>query len=89
MNKLKEAKKFIGGQLLGVAKGYMIKVGLIIFAVIIFVASVFKAIDYVSSRYACHIQWLESGIEYKYTLRGGCLLKRGTGWIPAKNFRVE
>lgn len=45
--------------------------------------------SYVSSRYACHTQWVESGIDYKYTLRGGCLLNRNGGWIPAANYRVE
>ena len=89
MNKLKAIKSFIFESSMGVIKGYMIKAGLIILGVIIAVGSVFKAIDYASSRYACHIQWQESRIDYKYTLRGGCLLKRGEGWIPAKNFRVE
>jgi len=70
-------------------KGYLIKVSFIILAVIVCVGSVFKVISYGSSRYACHTQWQESGIDYKYTLRGGCLIKRGPGWVPAKNFRVE
>ena len=45
--------------------------------------------DYAINRYACHIEWRESDIEYKYTYRGGCLLKLDKGWIPAVRFRVE
>lgn len=89
MNKLRMVKKFIFESSMGVIKGYMIKAAVIILLAIIAVGSLFKGIDYLSSRYACHTQWWESGIDYKYTLRGGCLLKRGKGWIPAKNFRVE
>lgn len=70
-------------------KGYVIKVSIIIVLVVVFIGVIFKAIDYTSSRYACHVQWVESGIDYKYTLRGGCLLNRNGGWIPAENFRVE
>ena len=48
-----------------------------------------KLIDYSSSRYACYTQWVDSSIESKYTLRGGCLVKYNDDWIPAKNFRVN
>jgi hypothetical protein len=81
--------KLIKKYSVGLVKSYLIKVAVIIVLVIIAIGVIFKTISYSSSRYACHVQWVESGIEYKYTLRGGCLLKRGTGWIPAKNFRVE
>lgn len=48
-----------------------------------------KFISYGLNRYECHSKWVESNIEYKYTLRGGCLLKLGKGWIPEKNYRIE
>lgn len=48
-----------------------------------------KLIDYSLSRYACYTQWVDSSIESKYTLRGGCLVKYNNDWIPAKNFRVN
>jgi len=89
VNKSKKVKDFIIGSSMGLVKGYMIKVGIIIVVAVISIGLFFKGIDYLSSRYACHTQWQESGIDYKYTLRGGCLLKRGQGWIPANNFRVE
>lgn len=89
MKKLTMLKSLTSNKVKGVVKGYLVKGVLIIILVIVSIGSIFKAIDYISSRYACHVQWEESGIEYKYTLRGGCLLKRGTGWIPAKNYRVN
>ncbi len=46
-------------------------------------------ITYASSRYECHIQWVESNMEYKYTVRGGCLLNLENGWVPATNYRVD
>lgn len=89
MKVLNQAKTFLIAEAKNFVKGYLLKIALIILAVIILVGSIFKGISYASSRYACHTQWVESGIEYKYTLRGGCLLKRGDGWLPAKNFRVD
>ena len=46
-------------------------------------------ISYSFERYACHTQWLESAIPYKYTFRGGCLLQIDDGWLPAGNYRVQ
>ena len=89
MKSLQAIKSFIINNPKNVIKGYLFKIAFIIIAVIIVIALIFKSINYASSRYACHVQWQESSIEYKYTLRGGCLLKRGNGWIPAKNYRVN
>lgn len=89
MKVLNQIKAFVIKEVKAFVKGYLLKIALIILAVIIGVGAIFKTIDYASSRYACHTQWVESGIDYKYTLRGGCLLKRGEGWLPAENFRVE
>jgi len=89
MKNLIDIKKILSGGVISVVKGAAIKFLLLAIAVIIGITVVFKVISYSSARYACHIQWQESGIEYKYTLRGGCLLKRGDGWIPSKNFRVQ
>ena len=71
------------------AKGFVAKICLTVLAIVIVINVVFKAYDYGIARYECHTAWVESGIDYKYTLRGGCLLKRGEYWIPAKNFRVD
>jgi len=48
-----------------------------------------KVVSYGSARYACHTRWVESTLEYKYTLRGGCLLKLDNGWLPSSNYRVQ
>jgi len=89
MKILTDIKKMVSGGAMSMVKGAAIKFLLLTIAVIIGITAVFKIASYTSARYACHIQWQESGIEYKYTLRGGCLLKRGDGWIPSKNFRVQ
>lgn len=70
-------------------KTMALKCALLLLAIVIGITAVFKIYSYASARYACHVQWQESGIDYKYTLRGGCLLKRGDGWIPSGNFRVQ
>lgn len=75
------------------AKAFMraVLLKLIIYIVLIIasIVAVMKVASYVSARYACHTQWVESSLEYKYTLRGGCLLKLENGWLPAKNYRVN
>jgi len=60
-----------------------------IVAIIIAVIMLFKVGSYYSARYACHTQWVESSIDYKYTMRGGCLIYRDDGWVPAKNYRIQ
>ena len=72
-----------------VLKGVVLKVSIAIVLIIVVISLIFSSLNYVSGRYACYVKWEESGIESKYTLRGGCLLKRGEGWLPAANFRVE
>ena len=62
---------------------------LAIVAVILLVVTLSKIISYTSARYACHTQWVESNIDYKYTMRGGCLIYRNDGWIPSNNYRVQ
>jgi len=89
MRNLIDIKKILSSGAISVVKGAVIKFLLLSIVIIIGITAVFKIYSYVSARYACHIQWQESGIEYKYTMRGGCLLKRGDGWIPSKNFRVQ
>ena len=44
---------------------------------------------YASDRYACHVKWLDSSIESKYTIRGGCLVNHDGEWIPAEVFRIN
>ena len=70
-------------------KGYLVKILSIILMVVISLWIVFGVISYGASRYSCHTQWQESEIAYKYTVKGGCLVRRGDGWIPAENFRVN
>lgn len=70
------------------ARAMMIKVVVWLIAIIVVIMAVAKFYSYLSARYACHTQWVESSIDYKYTLRGGCLLKIDDGWIPAKNYRI-
>jgi len=91
--KIKDILKKAGDTSTKTIRGYIIAfiVRWLIYITILVIAAsaAFKTVSYVSSRYACHTQWVESGIEYKYTLRGGCLLKLEKGWLPAKNFRVN
>lgn len=49
----------------------------------------YKIIQYGISQWSCASSWRDSGIEYRYKLRGGCQLKTGKGWIPARNYRFE
>ena len=44
---------------------------------------------YLSGRYSCHLKWVESGYDYKYTFRAGCLINKGDKWIPVSNFRID
>jgi len=53
------------------------------------VVGLIKLIDYSAARYACHTRWVDSTIESKYTLRGGCLVKHKDSWIPERNFRIN
>lgn len=73
----------------GYLSGLLVRWLIYITIVVLLFGLIFKTISYASARYACHTQWVESGIEYKYTLRGGCLLKLDKGWLPAKNYRVN
>lgn len=43
--------------------------------------------SYVMGSWSCGAEWKESGMEYKYSLRGGCMVKPKDHWIPAKNYR--
>jgi hypothetical protein len=45
--------------------------------------------SYLLNRYECHSSWVDSSVESKYTVRGGCLVKREEAWVPAANFRVD
>lgn len=87
--KLKDLLSIPVGSIKSVFKAMMIKVTLWLLAIIVLIVVGVKSVDYLSERYACHTQWVESSIEYKYTLRGGCLLKLDGGWLPAKNYRVN
>lgn len=69
-------------------KALMLKVLMYLSIIAVLIVLLAKTISYASARYACHTQWVESGINYKYTLRGGCLLKVKDGWIPANNYRI-
>lgn len=89
MNNLINIKKLTSGAIKSTMKAIALKLLLGLIVIAIGITAVFKAYSYASARYACHIQWQESAIEYKYTLRGGCLLKRGDGWLPSANFRVD
>lgn len=73
----------------GGIKTFFKKFGLILIALLVVVAVLTKLADYAANRYECHSAWVESNIDYKYTVRGGCLLKRNDVWIPAKNFRID
>lgn len=48
-----------------------------------------KSISYASNRYSCHSKWVDSSIESKYTIRGGCLVNYKGDWIPSENFRLD
>ncbi len=89
MKRLIDIKNLTSGVISSTIKTIALKYALWMLMIIICITSAFKTFNYASARYACHVQWKESAIEYKYTLRGGCLLKRGDGWIPSGNFRVQ
>lgn len=55
----------------------------------ILVYLVISAITYAKARFACHTRWVDSSIESKYTIRGGCLVKHEGSWIPERNFRIN
>lgn len=58
----------------------------VVFAILIlFVA--YRTIGYASGSWECRSQWIESGMDYKYSLRGGCMVMPEKHWIPAKNYR--
>lgn len=46
-------------------------------------------IKYAENRYTCYSKWVDSSIESKYTVRGGCLVNYKGDWIPSENFRVN
>ncbi len=50
---------------------------------------VYKAYSFGMGHWECYAQWNESGMDHKYTLRGGCKIKKGSGWMPARNFRLQ
>lgn len=45
--------------------------------------------SYLAGRYDCHVNWRDSGMEYRYKIRGGCQVQKGTGWLPADKYRFE
>ncbi len=77
------------GSVKGMIKAAIIKVCIYLLIIVMLIVAGVKLVGYASARYACHTQWVESSIEYKYTLRGGCLLKLDGGWLPSKNYRVN
>lgn len=69
-------------------KRWLVKKVLIRCAIILFaIMAVFKAFSYASSTWECRSQWMDSGMDYRYTLRGGCMVKPDEYWIPSKNYR--
>lgn len=45
--------------------------------------------SYISNRYDCHVNWRDSGLEYRYNARAGCQIRKGDGWLPADKYRFE
>ena len=82
---LKKGKEYAKGAFTGALSKFVF----FIIAMVIIINIIVKAYEYGVARYECHATWQESGIDYKYTFRGGCALKIGKGWIPAKNYRVN
>jgi len=56
-------------------------IGLVILMVVI------KGCNYGADSWACRSQWLNSGMDYRYGLRSGCMIKPDEYWIPANNYR--
>lgn len=48
-----------------------------------------SGLSYLSGKYNCHTQWQESGFDYKYTYRAGCLIQKDGKWIPEKNLVIN
>lgn len=63
------------------------KVAIWLAIVIVTILLVSKAYGYVSGYWGCASQWSDSGMEYRYGFRSGCMIKPGDAWIPAKNYR--
>lgn len=90
LNKLaKDVMNISTGAAKSAIKAAIIKVGIYLLAIVLIIVAFTKTVGYASARYACHNQWVDSSINYKYTLRGGCLLELNGGWLPAKNYRVN
>ena len=67
MRKLINMKNLASGAIASTIKTIVIKYILWLAMIVICITLAFKAFSYSSARYACHVQWQESGIEYKYT----------------------
>ncbi|NIB43764.1 hypothetical protein HBA55_29450 [Pseudomaricurvus alkylphenolicus] len=66
---------------------FVIKAALILVSVVVLGAMTVKAASHAYDSWSCHQQWKDSGMEYKYTVGGGCLLRQDQFWKPARNYR--
>ena len=50
---------------------------------------VYRTIDFATGSWECRVHWTESGMDYKYKIGAGCMIKPDQFWIPAKNYRID
>ncbi len=63
------------------------KIIIYVVAAIIAVLIIARTSSYIMGSWSCSSEWKESGMEYKFGLRSGCMVKPKDHWIPAKNYR--
>jgi len=73
----------------GVLKGFFGKLFLWLLAAVVVFNIISSVIGYARDSYDCHSAWKDSNIEYQFTFRGGCKVKKDGGYIPAANYRVN
>jgi len=62
-------------------------VAVLIIAAII--AGILGVVNYVMPRIACHQEWKDSGLDARYSLMQGCMIKtKDGGWVNQKYYRA-
>lgn len=56
---------------------------------IFFVATSAAVCMYAFNRPACHASFAGSGLDTRWSFRGGCQVQVNGRWLPAKNVRVN
>lgn len=82
---LDTVKKFFWDAVKGAVRALGLKVLLAVVGVFV----VFQAWSYGMGTLKCRNAWIDSGFEYKYTYRAGCMIERDGHWIREGNYRFS